>query len=84
MTVMNAMFARMDRMFEMATAMDRDLSVHKPGSIGAAQELRGAVSRCLLCSQAQTCAKLLATESHLVSAPDYCRNKDFLQDLPTR
>ena len=83
MTFLEGVFARTDRMFEMAIAMNRDLSAHVPGSIHAAQELRGAVNRCLFCTDAKQCAKLVKTEVHLASAPEYCRNREFLKRLPT-
>ena len=82
MSFIGSMFARTDRMFDMAVAMNRDLSAHVPGSIYAAQELRGAVNRCMFCTDANKCAKLVKTEVHLASAPEYCRNREFLQRLP--
>ena len=83
MSLLENMLARTDRMFDMAVAMNRDLSAHVPGSIYAAQVLRGAVNRCLFCTDANQCAKLVKTEVHLTSAPEYCRNREFLQRLPT-
>lgn len=83
MSLIESVFARTDRMSDMAVAMNRDLSEHFPGSIYAAQELRGAVNRCLFCTDANQCAKLVETEVHLASAPEYCRNREFLQRLPT-
>lgn len=83
MSLIECVFARTDRMFDMAVAMNRDLSANIPGSISAAQELRGAVTRCLFCTDANQCAKLVETEVHLASAPEYCRNREFLQRLPT-
>lgn len=83
MSLIEGVFARTDRMFDMAVAMNRDLSARIPGSIYAGQELRGAVSRCLFCTDAKRCAKLVETEVHLASAPEYCRNREFLQRLPT-
>jgi hypothetical protein len=83
MSLIESMLARTDRMFDMAVAMNRDLSAHVPGSIYAAQELRGAVNRCLFCTDANQCAKLVKAEGHLTSAPEYCRNREFLQRLPT-
>lgn len=82
MTLIEGIFARTDRMFEMAVAMNRDISAQTPGIVYAAQELRGAVSRCLFCTDAHKCAKLVETRGHLTSAPEYCRNREFLQRLP--
>ena len=82
MSFIGSMLARTDRMFDMAVAMNRDLSARVPGSIYAAQVLRGAVNRCLFCADAIQCAKLVKTEVHLASAPEYCRNREFLQSLP--
>ena len=84
MSLFEGMFARTERMFDMAGAMDRDLSVSPIGGVQAAQELRGAVSRCLFCTDAQKCAKLIESGVHLTSAPEYCRNREFLQRLPRR
>ena len=83
MSLIEDVFARTDRMFDMAVALNRDVSACAPGSIYAAQELRGAVSKCLFCTHAKQCTTLLETEVHLATAPKYCRNREFLQRLPT-
>lgn len=83
MTLIDRMLVRADRMFDMAVALNRDVATQAPGSIDAARELRGAVSRCLLCADARKCAALMETSNQLAQAPGYCRNREFLQGLPS-
>ena len=77
------MFARFDRhlhlMNRMGDALGKDFETELLSGDLTPEAYREKVLRCVGCSEAEACARLLDTANgFLESAPDYCRNRaDF-------
>lgn len=82
MSLISALGSRSDRMFELASAMGREISSTSLGGTTSPEEVRRGVVRCMLCRRSDRCAELTGESEPLGAAPSYCRNREFLDLLP--
>ena len=67
---------------DMGTALGLDLQNRAIGGDFPLDEISEAVLRCTKCAHPEKCARLLAvSESQASLPPDYCRNRDLLDNL---